>query len=200
MFSRKKPGPSSQSPAFSDEEVLQSIQQGGAARERVLGYLYQQYFGYVKQATKKYPMLSWEDLEDAYAETLVGFTRQVEAGKFRGDSKVATYLYRGYFNKVVDKIRRAASHRVEWADAMPELPDEARNMLGQMVESEQFKAILSRLDQLGDKCKRILLDSEYYGYSLDEVAERVGAKNAATISTLKHRCMQRLRKMLGIKK
>lgn len=197
MFGRKK-SPDSDPAKLTDQEVLDACDAGGATRERAISYLYKQYMGFVYDAQKKYRQLSVEELRDAYGEAVLGLSRQIDNEALRGESSLGTYLFRSFSNRCVDKIRRHASNKADWVSHIPNLPDRARNMLEEMVHSEEFQALAPYLEKIGDKCKQILLDAEYFGYSQEEIATRIGAKNAGTVSSLKHRCMKRLREAMGI--
>lgn len=197
MLGRKK-GPSGNKAKLTDQEILESCRAGGAKRERAISYLYKQYMGYVYDAQTRYNQLSVDELRDAYGEAVVGISRQIDNEALRGESSLGTYLFRSFSNRCVDKIRRNASNKADWVSEIPSLPDRARNMLEEMVLSEKFQALAPFLEKIGEKCKQILMDAEYYGYSQDEIAVRIGAKNAGTVSSLKHRCMKRLREAMGI--
>ncbi len=197
MFGRKKSS-SDSTKRFTDEEVLKACKAGGASRERAISYLYKQYMGFVYDAQKKFHQLSLDDLRDAYGEAVVGLSRQIDNEVLRGESSLSTYLFRSFSNRCVDKLRRNASNKADWVSQIPKLPDLARNMLEEMVLTEKFQALAPYLKKIGEKCRQILLDAEYYGYSLEEIAVRTGSKNAGTVSSLKHRCMKRLREEMGI--
>jgi len=68
-----------------------------------------------------------------------------------------------------------------------------------MVLSDTFQRLTAYMDQLGGNCKQILLDSEYYGYTLDEIAVRIQVKNSQVVSSLKYRCLKKLRAVMGVK-
>lgn len=197
MFGRKRSS-AGNTDKLTDQEVLQACKAGGAQRERAMSFLYQQYMGYVYDAQSRYHQLSVEELKDAYAEAVVGLSRQIDNEALRGESSLGTYLFRSFSNRCVDKIRRNASNKADWVSQIPNLPDRARNMLQEMVLSERFQALAPFLEQIGEKCRKILMDAEYYGYSHEEIAIRIGAKNAGTVASLKHRCMKRLRDAIGI--
>ncbi|MEL6650940.1 MAG: hypothetical protein AAFQ87_09080, partial [Bacteroidota bacterium] len=48
----------------------------------------------------------------------------------------------------------------------------------------------------GEKCKRLLLESEYYGYRIDELVQRLGFKDSNSLASQKHRCMKKLRELI----
>lgn len=184
----------------SDQDIIEGIRQGGTARQRLASQIYQQFMGYVYKGQQRYK-LSLDEALDAYADAITGVCRHIEAGKFRGESKLSTYLFKSFSNRCVDKLRRRASNaNVEWEDLTPTMPDKAKTMIQELVVKEDTQRLLALMDELGENCKKILIDSEYYGFNMEEIAERIGFKNAASVSSMKYRCLDKLKKLIGKRK
>lgn len=182
-------------PSFSDAEIVEGIQQGGPMREQWITRLYGSYLHYINKARVKY-QLSDEDLQDAYADAVIALGEQVADGRFREEAKLSTYLYRIFFNKCVDIIRKYATNRVV---AMPDLPDTGlteRDSLDDLAIQDQMEVLGKYLDQLGDRCKQILLYWGYWGYNMHEIAEKMGFKNNKSVISQKHKCFEKLKKMI----
>ncbi len=186
-------------PTYTDQEIVDGILAGGAQKQRITSYLYKQYVGYVIKGQRKY-RISEEDARDAYAEAIVGLSRQIERGGYRGDSKLTTYLFGAFSNKCVDKLRKLSSNKVDWVEDIPAMPEKARGILHELISKEEVDRLAQFMSRLGDKCRQILLDSEYHGYSVDEIAKRVGLKNGPTVSSMKYRCMEKLRTLVAKRK
>lgn len=181
----------------SDSELIAGIKAGGVLRQRLVAQIYQQYMGFVYKGQQRYK-LNQEEARDAYGDAITGLCHQIQQDKFRGDSKLSTYLFKSFSNRCVDKLRRRASHaKVQWEDLTPTMPDKAKTMIQELVLKEETNRILDLMASLGEKCKKILIDSEYYGFNLQEIAERIGFKNAASVSSMKYRCLDKLKKLLA---
>lgn len=179
-----------------DEEIIEGIRAGGILRQKLAAQIYQQYMGYVYKGQQRYK-LNLEEARDAYADAITGVCRHIEEGRFRGESKLSTYLFKSFSNRCVDKLRRRASNaNVEWESLVPTMPDKAKTMIQEIVLKEDTERLLALMDQLGENCKKILIDSEYYGFNMEEISERIGFKNAASVSSMKYRCMDKLKKLL----
>lgn len=50
-------------------------------------------------------------------------------------------------------------------------------ILRHLLSEEAFEDLLGKMKTLGETCLQILLDSEYWGYSSDEIAQRIGYRN-----------------------
>ena len=181
---------------YTDQQIVEGILAGESQKQRITSYLYKQYVGYVIKGKRKY-RISEEDAREAYADAIVGLCRQVERGVYRGDSKVSTYLFGAFSNRCVDKLRKLSSNKVDWVDEIPSMPEKARGILHEIISKEEVERLSQFMNKLGEKCRQVLLDSEYHGYSVDEIAQRMGLKNGPTVSSMKYRCMEKLRTLVA---
>ena len=184
---------------YSESELLQGIQAGGISRERCMDVLLRRHLKMTRRGRQRYG-LSPEEAHQAYLDAMIALCRQVEAGNFRGDSKISTYLYRIYENKCKNVIRDRKEDSHSWIEDMPHLPERARDSLAELIEREEFEAAKELLVQLGGKCKEILLLAEFHGYSQEEIAQHLGMKTARVVAVSRHRCMNKLRRFLEGKK
>lgn len=183
-------------PTYTDEAIVAGIQAGGAMREQWISRLYRQYFRYLHQGKQKHD-ISEEEAKDAYADAVIAVSEQIAAERFRGESKLSTYLYRIFYYKCVDIIRQKPTHRkvaLQEAEAFEEVE---ANPLDALELEEQMTVLASYLDQIGDKCRQILMDWGYWGYNMSEVAERMGFKDNKSAISQKHKCMQKLKTLLS---
>ncbi|MEM6771214.1 MAG: hypothetical protein AAF597_11575, partial [Bacteroidota bacterium] len=68
----------------------------------------------------------------------------------------------------------------------------SKNLLQDFLLREDVAQLSLYLDQLGEPCRQILLDWGYWGYSMQEIAERVGLDSADQAKRKKYKCRQRL--------
>lgn len=181
---------------YADQEIIQGISSGGMQQEIAIRRLYEQYFHLTYDGRRKYHQLSEDDLITAYNSAIISLRKHVLNGSFRGESTLWTYLNRIFFNKCIDIIRKHASNRVDTYEEIPDRVDSNRNILTNMTIQEDFQLLLDQLDNLGEPCKQIILDSEYKGYNSEEIAERVGFSNAKSVNSKKYTCLQKLRQLL----
>ena len=183
--------------SFKDETVLADILAGGIKQERAIRQLYEKYFHLTIAGRKKYHQLSEDDLITAYNSAIISIRRHVLNQTFRGESTLWTYLNKIFFNKCIDIIRKVSSNREDTQTEIPDREDTSRSVIRQVTIKEDFNQMMNRLDQLGEPCKQIIMDSEYHGYNSEEIAERVGFGNAKSVNSKKYTCLQKLRKMLA---
>ncbi|MBK7937097.1 MAG: sigma-70 family RNA polymerase sigma factor [Lewinellaceae bacterium] len=180
---------------YADDYLIAEIQAGGGRQEKAIKRLYEQYFHLARTSRKKYRTLEEDDLVTAYNSAVIALRRQLLTGVFRGESSLATYLTRIFSNKCIDLLRQKSGSRVESIELVPEKAGDD-DILQHLVQSDQIKNAMHHLQLLGEVCKQILLDSEYWGYSSEEIAERIGFSNANSVNSKKYSCLQKLRQMM----
>ncbi|MEM7374108.1 MAG: sigma-70 family RNA polymerase sigma factor [Bacteroidota bacterium] len=180
-----------------DDHLISQIQKGGIARQRAINHIHDTYSGFVVKGKRKY-RLEQEEVIDAYSESIVGMSKQIEVGKFRGESKLSTYLYQIFCNKCIDRVRHnsADKNQVEWIHDMPDMPDMAKDIVKDITEQEDRNKLVQYLSLVGEKCKQILWESEYQGFSLQEIADRMGFQRAQSVANQKHKCMAKLKQLI----
>ena len=181
---------------ISEAEIIAGIQSAGAQRQQYAGYLYEKYFDFIYAGAKRYN-LQFDQAHDAYGDAIIKVCQQIQKGAYEGKGKLSSYLFRAFLNRCVDIIRRNASYitQEDIADHY-DLPSQAKSVLEELEHSEKWAQADKAMDELGKKCKRLLLDTEYYGYSLEEVAQRTGYNKASTVANMKYRCLKRLKELL----
>lgn len=182
---------------YTDEYFIAEIQAGGQRQERGIRRLYEQYFYLAKTGLRKYRPLTEDDMVTAYNSAVIALRKQLVEGAFRGESAISTYLTRIFTNKCIDLLRQKNAHPTEPIESAAGIAGESKDSLKQLIQSDQIARVMEGLRQVGDTCKQILMDSEYWGYSSEEIAQRVGFSNAASVNSKKYSCLQKLRQYLG---
>jgi len=181
-----------------DETLIEDIRAGGNRQEVGIRRLYEQFYYLPRDGRKKYQTLDESDLLTAYNSSIISLRKQLITGAFRGDSALGTYLTRIFTNKCIDELRKQKSGRQTTTfETFPEVEDKTPNALSRLIQSDQLARVRRQLQVIGEVCKKILLDSEYYGYSSEEIAQRIGFSNAASVNSKKYSCLQKLREALS---
>ncbi|MEL7534710.1 MAG: sigma-70 family RNA polymerase sigma factor, partial [Bacteroidota bacterium] len=181
---------------LSDQEIMAGLQAEGNEGQRVTNYLFDKYRGLVYKGMNKY-RLSEEDALDVYSDAIIAVGLQVRNGKFRGESKLSTYLFKIYYNRCINKVRDLKAKQLDLVEEMPDYPQAGQSILQAMITQEEVDKLISFLDQLGERCREIILMREYYGYTMDEIAEKIGFKTARSVSAMKARCRAQLKEVIA---
>lgn len=141
------------------------------------------------------------DAEDVAQEVFIEVFRS--AGKFRGDAKLSTWLYRISYNKCLDhlrsKNRNKRSGNVVHLDgeAAPQIPSE--NYFEHpgiaLEQKEESKIVFAAITALPENQRVAFTLSKVDGLSYKEIGE-VMEMNLPAVESLLHRAKMNLRKLL----
>lgn len=109
------------------------------------------------------------DWEDVVNEIMVNVIEKLEAGQFRGDSSIGTFIYTITSRRIVDYIR-AKSKSLKYA---PE-PSSFSSPQEQIENKERAEQVAQCLEKLKPKYKKILYLYYYKDLSREEVANKLG--------------------------
>ena len=181
---------------LSNEEVINEIRAGGVRQEKMLRKIHDSCYPFIYKALQKH-QLTKEQAIDAYTDTLVVFRRNIIKGSFRGESKYSTYFYSIFFKRCLNAIRDSGTNKHIWEYELPiHLHDRNANISKLLEVDQQWKILNSYLSKLADKCREILLDALYYGYKMEEIAERHGYKDAQSMRNKKYTCLKQLKMLI----
>lgn len=178
-----------------DTSLIAAIQAGGIARTRATNRLYTEYFRYVWKALKTH-RINQEQAEDAYGDAIQSVCRQLQEGIFRQEAQISTFLYQVFERRIVDILRSEKTEKaIQRRKTEREIPTHLRSPLAdpeeRFIQQELFLRLEQILPRAGTKCKEILMDMLYYGYSAKETAKRVDLKNAGTVRVTKKKCLDK---------
>lgn len=173
---------------YDDESILNAIRTD-AVSSKVFAVLYQRIFPKVKH----YILKSGGDLhesKDIFQDALLIFCRKVKASEYSHDTEIDGYLYticrNLWINRV--KIKNRTSQLDQLTVEVADTSDVERFVLVKEQQSE-FSVLL---ENLGDRCKELLINSAFLKLSMKEIAEKMGFANENTAKTKKYKCKQRL--------
>ena len=61
---------------------------------------------------------------------------------------------------------------------------------------DEVRHINLLIQEMGDSCQKILIDWGYYGYSMEEIAQRAQLSNAESARSMKYKCLKKLRSLI----
>jgi len=135
--------------------------------------------------------------EDATQETLVNVYRA--AGKFRGDSKIGTWINRITVNVCLEILRKNKKHdqrTEEDVSVYSTLSDNPRRSpYEKLRQSEIEERVHLALDQLGPKHRDVVRLHDLEGYTLKEITEIMTIPIGTAKSNL-HRAREKIQQVL----
>lgn len=188
----------------SEQEIISGLQAAGIQRRVAERKLFELFFYFIKQGTLKYA-LAEEDVASVYSDTIISVINNIVTNKFEGRSSLKSYAYQVFSNKCVDALRKETTNKNKANNAtgidelLVVLPDTTKNVLQQLIEKNQLAELKQKLEEIGEKCKQLLLLYED-GYSDKQIAGVMSYNSADVVKTSRLRCLEKLKeKMLSYK-
>ena len=145
-------------------------------------------------------LLNREDAEDVSQEVFIEVFQSIRS--FRGDSKLATWIYRLAVSKSLDEIKkRNRKKRITSIGKMLHLEEVANWISGGVMpdkalhEKETMKEVMQALNSLPDNQRVAFTLSKIDGYTNPEIAEIMNL-SLSSIDSLLHRAKINLQKKL----
>ena len=146
-----------------------------------------------------------DERRDAYKWTLSKVVMQKATGKFKGQSKISTYIFESYRNACIDVQRSNTSDKMEsfkaalevWANNLPMVARERWKSMD-VDQKDLWEKTKMALQRLGDKCRELIWKIDFLGFSLIEMAEKMDYSSPGSVASSKNRCMKELRSKLGV--
>lgn len=178
----------------SDELLLRRAQKGDAeAFEELM----------VAQESRMYAialrmMGNREDAQDCAQEAMVRIYRAM--GSFKGQSSLATWIYRITMNTCLDELRRRKVRKVTSLDTLVESgwspTDKGETPEEYGLRSEKQTVLNDAIQSLPDDMRAAIVLRDIKGYTYDEIADILNA-NVGTIKSRISRGRERLREILS---
>ncbi|MBK7428012.1 MAG: sigma-70 family RNA polymerase sigma factor [Saprospiraceae bacterium] len=150
---------------------------------------------FAKWAHKNF-IISIQDIEDIWQDTIIIFAENVNNGKLKVlNSNVTTYLFGIGRNLIYKKLEK--DRRVELPGDLQETPyliEEITNL-----ETGPDKAdvdLISAMDKLGAPCKEMLIKRFYDKLTTEEMMKMYNFSSKNVVSVSLSRCLSRLRNIL----
>jgi RNA polymerase sigma-70 factor (ECF subfamily) len=174
---------------MTEKKLLDNILSGGVLMQKAAESFYLENYKLVYNAKG----ISREEALDAYSDSVTAFVENVRNRLFKGESKSSTYFIRIFNNKCIDVLRKKTTNKskqitMSIEELKTDLPDIE-------VTNEEHTDLTAYFNELSDVCREVLMDWSD-GYSMDDIAERNGLKNAHTARSKRYNCFQQLMEIL----
>ena len=186
---------------YSDQILIAYMQAGGTQRERSVRILFDRHTNWVPVMCRQY-RLNEDDVLSAYLDAIMALHNQVRMNRFRGASSIKTYLYTIFKNKCLDLLRKESSSKVKVLlnESLLEVYDEYSDLVRAISNREELERVKRCFGQQGKFCKHFLLDIFFNDFNTEELKKKYQMKDAKQIRNRKHKCMEKFRKLMGLKK
>lgn len=180
---------------FTDAELISNLI-NSSGMDAAIRFLYREHF----ELLSRYILNNSgndQDAQDIFQDVIVAFVNLVQAGKFRGESTIRTFLFSLNKNIWLNELKRkgralAREEKYEKQNLNDEItPDMA-------MELQQTKeGLMEVIDQLGENCKKILLLFYFENRSMKEIVAQLPYENEQVVRNKKSKCLKKLEQIIS---
>jgi RNA polymerase sigma factor (sigma-70 family) len=180
---------------FTDDTIISVLSTTGRDHDAVIRYLYRIHYRLLSQ----YVICnngSADDAQDIFQEVIISFVQLVQAGKFRGESSIRTFLFSLNRNLWLNELRRrgrSMSREERYHEMMPQDTGDVQRGL---EYREAYTELMRVLDELGEVCKKILVQFYYEKRSMKEIVLTLNYENEQVVRNKKHKCLKKMESLV----
>lgn len=171
-----------------EAEILRRLHRG---EEDALKQVYRQHYQMVVHLVMNNGG-SLQEAKDVYQETLIVFYEKVKEESFELNCRIKTFIYSVSRRLWLKQLQRKNRFTTVLSDTDEYIELSAEDA-GQ--REEQYHAMHTALEALGEPCRSILKDFYLRHQSMEEITEKFGYTNADNAKNQKYKCLKRLKKM-----
>jgi RNA polymerase sigma-70 factor (ECF subfamily) len=161
---------------LSDGELVRRIEAGGEDAARIFVDRFRSRIGAILRR-RKVPV---DDRDDVAQQILADALRQIGEGRFRGDSRLETWLYTIVNGKAADYWRRRGPRTVSLQTVAADDPAFVTTSL----DADQVLAVQQALSRLTADDQVLLLLHDAERYTLEEIGRMIGLRKSAVSKRL----------------
>jgi len=174
--------------ALSEDELLSSLRNGDS---KALKTIYRQHYQtIINMVTNNAGSL--QEAKDIYQETLIVFYEKVKEEDFELNCQIKTFIYSVSRRLWLKQLQRKQRFTAPLTDT-----DEYIDLSWEEVgdKEDQYDAMHTALESLGEPCKSILKDFYLRNQSMEEITDKFGYTNTDNAKNQKYKCLKRLKKV-----
>jgi len=180
-----------------DKKVIECLQTGDGW---AFYYMQRMYFPSVTAMVRMQGGTT-EDAQDVIMEGIAALLHNVKNGKYQvqDTARLKTYFLRVCRNIWIDELKRKSRSRIVRPLLELDLSDKEVPYYDVYEEenlTERQRLVESMFHRASDTCKQVLGLFYYENLSHEEIAQRMGYKNAETSKTQKLKCLTKLKLMV----
>jgi RNA polymerase sigma factor (sigma-70 family) len=184
--------------SFTDTELIGSLM-NNIGTDDAIRFLYRENF----ELLSRYVLNnsgSEQDAEDIFQEAMIAFVNLAQAGKFRGESSIRTFLFVLNKNIWLNELKRRGRAEVR-EEKYERLIDQQGQSISLAIEMQQSKnELMKAIEELGENCKKILLLFYYENHSMKEIVSHLPYENEQVVRNKKSKCLKKLEQLISSNK
>ncbi len=179
-----------------EDRFIEALKRG---EEWAYERLYDEYAPKIGGIAKSY--LGYDDVDDVVQEVMMRIYKGIR--KFRGDSKLSTWIHRIAVNVCKDMLSKRRKHK-EVLTSFSEEDDETDfsyvafvddNTLEETLEEFNYESIMKAIEKLSSENRLLIKLRDVDGLSYEEIAKILG-KPIGTVKSRLHYARKKLRELI----
>jgi len=180
--------------SFTDVQIISILKKQPKKEGVVLKYLYEK----LDEPIRKFILSNSgknEDVDDVIQDAIIIFYEKVKSNEYQLKSNVIGYVYT--IGKYIWYNRQRKTNKY-----LAPLKDDNFNELSvdpidfDLFEIESTKLVEGLLNNIGENCRKILIQSFYLKIPMKEIAKLHKLKNEQIARNKKHKCLKKLREII----
>ncbi len=135
------------------------------------------------------------EAKDIFQESIIAFYENVLAGKFKGESKIGTYLYAIARFKWLNHLKQR-SNELKSNEIMIDRNEIEKDAQVQLIAKEYRAQVMKVMSAVGEQCKELLIATIYHDQSMKEIVSQGKYSNEQIARNKKYKCLKHLREIL----
>jgi RNA polymerase sigma factor (sigma-70 family) len=176
---------------MTDNQIIELLKSG--KEEKAFQSLYKGYPVIRKMVISKGGKA--EDAQDIYQEALIILHRKITTEGFQLTAKLSTYLYSVCRFLWKDELKKR--NKLSMVEFNEEIDKAEESELGGLLEEEnKLKLAEKVINELGDRCRELLLLFYSGTMKLKDIAKKMGYNSENTTKNQKYKCLESAKKRL----
>jgi len=174
---------------LSEKQIIEAIKDG-KTHSKVFEYLYLNCFPKIKALILKGGG-GLEEARDIFQDGVFTFYKMVKLNKYKHYTEIDAYIYTICRNEWYKRVK----HKNKITD-LPESKEDNYTDYSSpetaFFSSERQEWVMDLLNQVGSRCKELMIKKVYYNLSISEICDELGFSTKEAAKTKVYKCKQRL--------
>ncbi len=193
-------------PSSEEITIIKGLRTGGTERERYENILWKLFFHFIDRGIARYK-LTRDEVRQAYDDAILCVIINIVSGRYKEENNILlkTYAETIFKRKCINSfhsndknatIQDPGNEQTVKEYQLEILPDEVKNVIEMIIESEEHLKMEKCLEKIKGPCKEIL-QLFASGYKDKEIAGMLNYSSPEAAKQSRYRCMEKLSQVLS---
>jgi RNA polymerase sigma factor (sigma-70 family) len=174
-----------------EDQIIDAVK--NESKEAIKSLYIENRAGFIRFVVQKYAVPN-DVVEDMYQDAIIALIENIRKGKLDDlKSSISTYLFSIGKFMAFKYYKKPQMSVVDFSDFEGLLEGDTED---KEKEEELIQLIQSKLEQMGEACKKILILFYYEGKKIDDIMQLGTYANKDVVKSQKSRCLSHLKKLV----